>query len=81
MGIVDLPTYIDTRFESKKKILYMYRSTISKSSYKICSLSKGGYIFFKGKEKYVQKNKTDGKRPKIGSILSKHTYMVNLLQY
>lgn len=47
----------------------------------MCFLSIGRYIFFKGKVKYVQKNKTDGKRPKIGSILSKHTYMVNLLQY
>lgn len=40
----------------------MYRFIISKLSYKICFLLKGGYIFFKGKEKYVQKNKIDGKR-------------------
>lgn len=56
----------------------MYRFIISKLSYKICFLLKGGYIFFKGKEKYVQKNKIDGKRLKIGFILLKYIYMVNL---
>lgn len=58
VGIVDLPIYIDTRFESKKKILYMCRSTISKSSYKICVLcQKGGTYFSKAKKNMCRKTK------------------------